>query len=75
MAEMNPILRLRNASRDMGAADEQADEATTVLDEIYLSRREFEDRVARLLAEQRNQILFDILVILGLAVAIIAVVN
>ena len=75
MAEMNPLLRLRNAFRDMGAGDAQADEATTVLDEIYLSRREFEDRIARLLAEQRNQFLFGVLVIVGLAVAIIVAVD
>ena len=75
MSSMNPILRLRRLFRQVGAQPQEADELSTVLDEIYLSRREFEERIARIFAEHRRQLLIEIIVIVGLAVGILALVN
>ena len=75
MASMNPILRVRRAFRSFGANSEQADEVVSAVDEYYLSRQAFEERIARLMAEQRNQFLFGVLIIVGIAVGIIAAVN
>ena len=71
MAAMNPILRLRRAFRGIGADAEQADEVASAVDAIYLSRQEFEERIARLMAEQRNQFLLGVLVIVSIAVGVI----
>ena len=75
MSSMNPILRLRRLFRQVGAQPQEADELSTVLDEIYLSRREFEERIARIMAENRNQLLRGVLIIVGLGVALLALVN
>ena len=75
MSSMNPILRLRRLFRQVGAQPREADELSTVLDEIYLSRREFEERIARIMAENRNQLLLGVLIIVGLGVALLALVN
>ena len=75
MSSMNPILRLRRLFRQVGAQPQEADELSTVLDEIYLSRREFEERIARIMAEDRNQLLLGVLIIVGLGVALLALVN
>lgn len=75
MAAMNPILRIRRAFRSIGATSEQADETVSAFDEYYLSRREFDDRIRAIMAEQVNRILLGVLVIVGLGVAILALVN
>ena len=75
MATMNPILRLRRALRSTGSDAEQADETVSAIDAVYLSRKEFEERLARMFAEHRRQLLLEIAVIVGLAVAIIVAVN
>ncbi len=75
MSSMNPILRLRRLFRQVGAQPQEADELSTVLDDIYLSRREFEERIARIMAEDRNQLLLGVLIIVGLGVALLALVN
>ena len=75
MSSMNPILRLRRLFRQVGAQPQEADELSTVLDDIYLSRREFEERIARIMAENRNQLLRGVLIIVGLGVALLALVN
>ena len=75
MSSMNPILRLRRLFRQVGAQPQEADELSTVLDNIYLSRREFEERIARIFAEHRRQLLIEFIVIIGLAVGILALVN
>lgn len=75
MSRMNPILRLRRLFRQVGAQPREADELSTVLDEIYLSRQEFEERIARLMAENRNQFLLGVLIIVGLGVGVLALVN
>ena len=75
MSSMNPILRLRRLFRQVGAQPQEADELSTVLDDIYLSRREFEERIARIFAEHRRQLLIEFIVIIGLAVGILALVN
>ncbi len=75
MSSMNPILRLRRLFRQVGAQPQEADELSTVLDDIYLSRREFEERIARIMAEDRNPLLLGVLIIVGLGVALLALVN
>ena len=63
MASMSPILRIRSAFRSFGVNSEQADEVVSAVDEYYLSRQAFEERIARLMAEQRNQFLFGVLIV------------
>ena len=47
----------------------------TALEDQYPNRRESEERLARILAEQRNQFLLGVLIIVSIAVAIIVAVN
>ncbi len=75
MAAMNPILRVKRACRSLGADDEQSDEVVSAIDDYYLSRRESDDRISAIMAEQVNRILLGVLVIVGLGVAILALVN
>ena len=72
---MNPILRIRRAFRAVGLDDDQSDEVVTALEDQYPNRRESEERLARILAEQRNQFLLGVLIIVSIAVAIIVAVN
>ena len=88
MAIMNPVLRLRQAFRAMGAEEEQADEATDAVQELSYGRDELDARFEALLARQdqnfeklrremaelRNQILLGALLIAGAAVAILSIV-
>ncbi|MCY3567373.1 MAG: hypothetical protein OXH38_02000 [Chloroflexi bacterium] len=82
MAAMNPILRLRRAFRSMGAEPEQADEVADAIDDHAYGRRESDMRYAQLMAEYRrdmerlrNEFLLGVLIIVGIAVAILALVN
>lgn len=82
MAAMNPILRLRRAFRSMGADAEQADEAADAVDDHAYGRRESDLRFAQMMAEfrrdmerLRNEFVFAVIVIVGVAVAIIVAVN
>ena len=82
MAAMNPILRLRRAFRSLGADDEQADEVADAIVDHSFSRPETElmfQREMALMRQQferiRNEILIAVLVIVGVAVAILALVN
>ena len=88
MATMNPVLRLRQAFRAMGAEEEQADEATDAIQELSYGRGELDARFEALLARQdqnfeklrremaelRNQILLGALLIAGVAVAVLSIV-
>lgn len=71
MVTTNPILRIRRALRSVGASTDQADEFATAIDEIYVSRQQFEDRIARMLADHRRQLLVEIIVIVSIAVGVI----
>ena len=75
MAAINPILRVKRACRSLGADDEQSDEVVSAIDDYYLSRRESDDRIRAIMAEQVNRMLLGVLVIVGLGVAILALVN
>ncbi|MDE2966912.1 MAG: hypothetical protein OXS30_05430 [Chloroflexota bacterium] len=68
---MNPILRIRRAFRDFGANAQQADEVVSAVDEYYLSRKEFDDRIRAIMAEQTNRILLGMFVLLSIAVGVI----
>ena len=72
MATMNPVLRIRRA---VGFDDDQSDEVVTALEDQYPNRRESEERMARLMAEQRNQFLLGVLIIVSIAVAVIVALN
>ncbi len=81
MATMDPVLRLRRAFRSMGAEEEPADEATSAIAEEYVGRKFFEARLnqqtAELrkdMAELRNQLLLGVLLIAGVAVAVLSIV-
>ena len=56
MATMNPVLRLRRVFRDMGAEEEQAEEAASTIDEEYVSRDFFEARMSQQTAELQAEI-------------------
>ena len=71
MAAMNPILRIRRAFREFGATSDQADEVVSAVDEYYLSRQEFDDRIRAIMAEQTNRILLGTFVLLSIAVGVI----
>lgn len=90
MATMNPVLRIRNAFRSIATsesptkaqADEAADEATDAITSYTYSQRESDLRFAQMLAEfrrdlerQRNEFVLAVLVIMGVAVAIIVALN
>lgn len=70
MSVMTPILRLRKVIRSLGGSDAQADEFVDAMDS-YPTRREFDQRLEAMFARQTNQLIFAIIVIVGLAVAII----
>lgn len=90
MAVMNPVLRLRNAFRSIATSgapsdaqvDEVADEAADAITSYSYSQRESDLRHAQMMAEfrhhmerLRNEFVFAVLVIVGVAVAIIVAVN
>lgn len=70
MSVMTPILRIRKVLRSIGASPDQADEFAEAMDS-YPTRREFDQRLEAMFARQTNQLIFAIIVIVGLAVAII----
>lgn len=74
MSVMTPILRIRNVLRAIGASPEQADEFADAMD-AYPTRREFEQHMETMFAKWFNRTIFAMLVITGLAVAIIVAVN
>lgn len=74
MSVMTPILRLRKVIRSLGGSDAQADEFVDAMDS-YPTRREFDQRLEAMFARQTNQLIFAIIVIVGLAVAIIVAVD
>ena len=70
MSVMTPILRIRKVLRSIGANSDQADEFADAMD-AYPTRREFEQRMKAMFARWFNRIMFGIVVIVGLAVALI----
>ncbi|MYD53780.1 MAG: hypothetical protein F4Y11_11620 [Chloroflexi bacterium] len=74
MSVMTPILRLRKVIRAIGGSDAQADEFADAMDG-YPTRREFDQRLEAMFARQTNQLIFAIIVVVGLAVAIIVALN
>ena len=82
MAAMNPILRLRKAFRSLGVDDEQVDEVADALGDHSFSRRETElmfqremAKMQEMMAAHRRELLIEIIVIVGVAVAIIVALN
>ena len=76
MAAMNPILRLRQAFRSMGVADEPADEAADAIDYHTYGRRESDLFHAQMMmefrrdmAEMRTQMLLAIFIAAGMIIA------
>lgn len=56
MAAMNPVLRLRRAFRSAGFEQELAEEAAETIDDGYPSRRETQQLLERLNAENRQYV-------------------
>ena len=80
MAIISPILRIRRAFRSMGVDAEQADEATDAVNEHSYSRRESDDsnaryleRMDRIAAELRTQVLLAIFIATGLIIGAISI--
>ena len=71
MSVMTPILRIRKVLRSMGATSEQADEFTDAMGG-YPTRDEFELRLEAMFARQMVQIILAMITIVGLGVAILA---
>ncbi len=75
MSSIIPMLRLRRTYHHIGVPPQQSDELTALLDNICQSRQEFEDQIARMLADHRRQLLIEGVSIGGPAVAIQALFN
>jgi hypothetical protein len=71
MATMNSILRIRRAVRSVGFDEDQSDECGTTLESRYPNRRRSEERIARMFAEHRRQLLIEITVVVSIATGII----
>ena len=72
MSVMSPILRIRKALRLIGATSHQTDEFSDAMS-AYPTKDEFQQRLDAMFAQQFNRIMFGIIVVVGLAVAIITV--
>ncbi len=71
MSVMTPILRIRKVLRKLGASPADADEFTDAMSE-YPTREEFELRLEAMFARQMVQIILAMLTIVGLGVAVLA---
>lgn len=71
MSVMTPILRLRRVLRSIGASSDQADEFADVMNE-YPTKDDFQQRLDAMFAQQFNRMLIAMVTVVGLAVAIIA---
>ena len=74
MSVMSPILRIRKVLRSIGANDNQADESADAMN-AYPTKDEFQQRLDAMFAQQFNRIMFGIIVVVGLAVALIVALN
>ncbi len=70
MSLMTPVLRLRKVMRSIGANESQADEFADAMAD-YPGRREMQLMLDEMFARWFNRIMFGMIVIVGLAVAII----
>ena len=74
MSVISPILRIRKVIRSIGANDDQADEFADAMN-AYPTKDEFQQRLDAMFAQQFNRIMFGIIVVVGLAVALIVALN
>ncbi len=74
MSVMSPILRIRKVLRSIGATSHQADEFSDAMS-AYPTKDEFQQRLDAMFAQQFNRIMFGIIVVVGLAVALIVALN
>lgn len=72
MSVMTPILRIRKVLRSVGASADQADEFADAMNG-YPTNDDFQQRLDAMFAQQFNRMLVAMVTIVGLAVAIIAV--
>lgn len=72
MSVMSSILRIRKVLRSIGANDDQADDFADAM-AAYPTKDDFQQRLDTMFAQQFNRIMFGIIVVVGLAVAIITV--
>lgn len=71
MSVMTPILRIRQILRAIGASPDQADQFVDAMGS-YPTRAEFELRLEAMFARQMVQIILAMITIVGLGVAILA---
>ena len=71
---MSPIIRIRRVIRSIGASPEAADEFADAMAD-YPGRRELQLMLDEMFARWFNRIMFGIIVIVGLAVALIVALN
>lgn len=74
MSVMTPILRIRRVLRSIGATSQQSDEFADAMS-AYPTKDEFQQRLDTMFAQQFNRIMFGIIVVVGLAVALIVALN
>ncbi|MCY4618475.1 MAG: hypothetical protein OXD50_07975 [Chloroflexi bacterium] len=72
MSVMTPILRIRRVLRSIGATSQQSDDFADAMS-AYPTKDDFQQRLDTMFAQQFNRIMFGIIVVVGLAVAIITV--
>ncbi len=74
MSVMSPILRIRKVLRSIGATAQQSDEFADAMS-AYPTKDDFQQRLDTMFAQQFNRIMFGIIVVVGLAVALIVALN
>ena len=74
MALMNPMLRLRRVVKSLGADDERADEFVDAMD-AYPTRRESDERMEAMFNRFFTRMLLAMIVIAGIAIAIVEAIN
>ncbi len=74
MSVMNPILRIRNVVRSIGATSNQADEFADAMD-AYPTKDDFQQKLDAMFAQQFNRLLLAMIVVGGLIVGLVTALN
>ena len=74
MSVMNPILRIRNVVRSIGAASNQTDEFADAMD-AYPTKDDFQQKLDAMFAQQFNRLLLAMIVVGGLIVGLVTALN
>ena len=74
MSLMSPVLRVRQVVRRMGASSADADEFADAMSE-FPTQREADERMEAIFNKWFNRILLAMIVVAGIAIAIVEAVN